>query len=40
MEVEAAESVGAMAYLIIRRKGTLYLSLAYVVLDNMIPADH
>lgn len=40
VEVEAAESVVAMAYLVIRRKGTLDLSLAYVVLDNVIPADH
>lgn len=31
--------VGAMAYLVIRRKGVLDLALVYVVLDDMIPAD-
>lgn len=41
--VEVAEvevGVGTMAYLVICRKCTLDLSLAYVVLDNMVPADH
>lgn len=37
---EVEVSVETMAYLVIRRKCTLDLSLAYVVLDDMVPADH